>query len=243
MTGAALLAARASLHAGAGRVFVALLDGGSMRVDPAQPELMFRTVPAILDIKILRQTTVVCGCGGGDAVRQVLPAVLSHAPCLVLDADALNAIAQDASLQTLLQSRAQRKGLKVPYFQTILTPHPLEAARLLDCSAANIQSNRLQAAQQLANRFACTVVLKGSGSIIAAPDEVPCINSTGNAKLATAGTGDVLAGMVAALMAQGEEAFQSACAATYLHGRVADDWPFDQALTASEMVKLSALLG
>ncbi len=243
MTGAALLSARASLHAGAGRVLVALLDGGSMRVDPAQPELMFRTVPAILDIKVLRQTTVVCGCGGGDAVRQVLPAVLSHAPRLVLDADALNAIAQDTSLQTLLQSRAQRKGLNTPYFQTILTPHPLEAARLLDCSAAHIQSNRLQAAQQLASRFACTVVLKGSGSIIAAPDEVPCINSTGNAKLATAGTGDVLAGMVAALLAQGVTAFQSACAATYLHGRVADDWPVDQALTASEMVKLSALLG
>ena len=134
---------------------------------------------------IRKSTTVVCGCGGGDAVRQVLPAVLSHAPRLVLDADALNAIAQDTSLQTLLQSRAQRKGLNMQFFQTILTPHPLEAARLLDCSAAHIQSNRLQAAQQLASRFACTVVLKGSGSIIAAPDEVPCINSTGNAKLAT----------------------------------------------------------
>ena len=243
MTGAALLSARASLHAGAGRVLVALLDGGSMRVDPAQPELMLRTVPAILDIKVLRETTVVCGCGGGDAVRQVLPAVLSHAPRLVLDADALNAIAQDTSLQTLLQSRAQRKGLNTPYFQTILTPHPLEAARLLDCSADHIQSNRLHAAQQLASRFACTVVLKGSGSIIAAPDEVPCINCTGNAKLASAGTGDVLAGMVAALLAQGVTAFQSACTATYLHGRVADDWPVDQALTASEMVKLSALLG
>jgi ADP-dependent NAD(P)H-hydrate dehydratase / NAD(P)H-hydrate epimerase len=115
MTGAALLAARAALHAGAGRVLVGLLDGGSMAVDIAQPELMFRP----LDTLDLRRSALVCGCGGGDTVRSVLAQVLSQAPRLVLDADALNAIAMDTALQTLLAARAARSHA------TVLTPHPL----------------------------------------------------------------------------------------------------------------------
>ena len=228
MTGAALLAARAALHAGAGRVFVALLDGGSLGVDPIQPELMFRPLDAVN----LRESTIVCGCGGGDAVRHVLPKLLSTAPRLVLDADALNAIATDPNLQTQLTSRATRAD-----FSTILTPHPLEAARLLACSAAHVQSDRLLAAQQLADRFACTVVLKGAGSIVAATGQTPCINASGNAKLATAGTGDVLAGVVGAVLAGGETAFSAACIAVYRHGAAADDWPADQILTASALAQ------
>ncbi len=223
MTGAALLAASAALHAGAGRVFVSLLDGGSMVVDPAQPELMFRQL-ATLD---LRSTTVVCGCGGGDAVRSALPQVLSQAPRLVLDADALNAIASDTALQSLLLARSTRG------YATLITPHPLEAARLLGSTTARVQAHRLQAAQQLAERFVCAVVLKGAGSIIAAPGQVPCINSSGNAKLASAGTGDVLAGLTGSYLANNLSAFHAACAAVYLHGRVADQWPALQALTAS----------
>jgi ADP-dependent NAD(P)H-hydrate dehydratase / NAD(P)H-hydrate epimerase len=225
MTGAALLAARAALHTGAGRVFVGLLDGGSMSVDPVQPELMFRP----LDQLNLRASTVVCGCGGGDAVRSVLPQVLSQSPRLVLDADALNAIANDTALQTLLIARSH-KGQA-----TILTPHPLEAARLLQSSAAQVQSNRLHAAQQLAERFGCTVILKGAGTIIAAPGQVPCINASGNAKLATAGTGDVLAGMAGAYLAAGQNAFQAACIAAHQHGKAADHWPAHQSLTASPL--------
>jgi hydroxyethylthiazole kinase-like uncharacterized protein yjeF len=123
---------------------------------------------------------------------------------------------------------------------TILTPHPLEAARLLGCSVAQIQRNRLQAAQQLADRFACTVILKGAGSVIAAPvpsAETPCINASGNAKLATAGTGDVLAGMVGAVLAGGERAFAAACIAVYRHGAAADDWPAEQVLTAGALAQ------
>ena len=235
MTGAALLAARAALHAGAGRVFVALLDGGSMTVDPLQPELMFRSPDAIN----LRDTTLVCGCGGGDAVGHVLPKILSTAPRLVLDADALNAIAQDTQLQTQLTARAARG------FATILTPHPLEAARLLACSTAQVQSHRLQAAQQLADRFACTVVLKGAGSVIAAPLQTPCINASGNAKLATAGTGDVLAGVVGAQLAashaQCQTAFAAACSAVFRHGQAADRWGAEgteaETLTASQLAQ------
>ena len=232
MTGAALLAARAALHAGAGRVFVALLDAGkaghSMTVDPIQPELMFRP----LETLALKEETVVCGCGGGDAVRHVLPQVLSQAPRLVLDADALNAIAVDTSLQTLLLARSKRK------LSTILAPHPLEAARLLGMSTAQVQADRLAAAQTLADRFGCVVILKGAGSVIAAPSLTPYVNASGNAKLATAGTGDVLAGMVGAMLAAGETTFSAACTATHRHGQAADDWPAGSTLTASELVKL-----
>jgi ADP-dependent NAD(P)H-hydrate dehydratase / NAD(P)H-hydrate epimerase len=236
MTGAALLAGRAALYAGAGRVFVALLDvgitGQHMAVDSMQPELMFRPFDALA----LREQTVVCGCGGGDAVRHVLPQVLSQAPRLVLDADALNAISVDTSLQTLLLARS--KGHKATHFSTILTPHPLEAARLLGVSTAQVQGDRLAAAQTLADRFGCVVILKGAGSVVAAPQHVPCVNASGNAKLATAGTGDVLAGMVGAFFAASQDAFQSACTATHRHGQAADDWPAGRTLTASELVKL-----
>jgi ADP-dependent NAD(P)H-hydrate dehydratase / NAD(P)H-hydrate epimerase len=226
MTGAALLAASAALHAGAGRVFVGLLDGGSMAVNPAQPELMFRSLTTI----DLRSSTVVCGCGGGTVVRSVLHQVLSTAPRLVLDADALNAIATDTSLQTLLTARAARS------YSTVLTPHPLEAARLLGSSAAQVQADRLHAAQQLADQFQCTIVLKGAGSIIATPGQLPHINSTGNAKLASAGTGDVLAGVVGAYLAAGQDSFAAAGAAAFQHGLAATHWPEQDTLTASGLV-------
>jgi ADP-dependent NAD(P)H-hydrate dehydratase / NAD(P)H-hydrate epimerase len=226
MQGAALLAARAALHAGAGRVFVGLLQGG-LQVDLLQPELMLRDVHS-LD---LAGKTVVCGCGGGQEVRKVLARVISGSEKLVLDADALNAIAQDASLQSLLTNRARKQQ------PTILTPHPLEAARLLGNSAALVQADRLQAAQTLADRFACTVILKGSGSIIASPDEPPCINPTGDARLATAGTGDVLAGICGALLAQSKSAHEAAQRACWQHGALASDRAAsERVLTASQLL-------
>ena len=226
MTGAVLLAARAALHAGAGRVFVALLQGpGAMQIDPLQPELMFRA-PAEL---ALDRMTVVCGCGGGTAVASVLPQVLAHADRLVLDADALNAIAADPALRSALRARSVQGRF------TVLTPHPLEAARLLGIGTAEVQADRLAAAAALVQQLACTVVLKGSGSIIAAPGRTPSINATGNARLATAGTGDVLAGMLGAALARGEEPWQAACATVYLHGRFADRWDAPGALTAARL--------
>lgn len=228
MAGAALLAARAALHAGAGRVYVALLGKPSLSTDPQQPELMFRA-PEALD---LAQQVVVCGCGGGDAVRAVLPKVLSAAPRLVLDADALNAIAADTQLQTQLTARHHRG------YVTVLTPHPLEAARLAGSSAKEVQAGRLASARQLAQRFQCVVVLKGSGTVIAAPGQASAINNSGNALLATAGTGDVLAGMLGARIAGGLGGFEAACSAVFAHGRMADEWPAEaggQTLTASAL--------
>ena len=233
MSGAALLAGRAALHAGAGRVFVALLGNSAavpLTVDLMQPELMFRSVEAI----DLKRQVIVCGCGGGEAVKTVLSKVLSVAARAVFDADALNAISGDTQLQTLLQARHGRG------YSTVLTPHPLEAARLLGIDAAQVQASRLTTAQELAERFQCVVVLKGSGTVVAAPGQVPAINSTGNALLATPGTGDVLAGMVGACLAGGAQdttdAFGAACSAVFAHGKIADLWALNkpgQALTAS----------
>lgn len=229
MGGAAVLAATAALHHGAGRVMLALLDEGACQLLPQQPELMLRQVSALQ----WSQGVVVCGCGGGQAVAAVLPQALEQAHRLVLDADALNAIAADSALQALLASRAHI-GL-----HTILTPHPLEAARLLGCDTATVQADRLQAAQQLAQQTLSTVVLKGSGSIVTSPQQLPCINASGNALLATAGTGDVLAGMVGAAWAQGLPAHTAAQWAVWRHGHLADQWPAGQALTASALARCS----
>lgn len=224
MAGAALLAARAAMHLGAGRVFVGFLDPSAPAVDPLQPDLMVRP----WDSLDLSDMAVACGCGGGAAVRVALPRAL-HARALVLDADALNAIGADPQLQSLLEARGRRGA------PTVLTPHPLEAARLLASDVSFVQEDRLGAARAIARRFGCVVVLKGSGSVIADPDGGARINPTGNARLAIAGTGDVLAGMIAARLAGGEDAMTAASAAVFLHGLAADRWPAGDVLTASAL--------
>ena len=234
MTGAALLAASAALHAGAGRVFVALLGKApGLHIDTEQPEFMFRS-PDALDMP---NQVIVCGCGGGHSVASVLPKVLSTAKRLVLDADALNAIAAAPQLQTQLKARHGRG------YSTVLTPHPLEAARLMGSSAAAVQANRLDTAHRLAERFGCVVVLKGSGTLVAAPGQIAWINPTGNALLATAGTGDVLAGLIGALLAKGQSSLDAARNAVFEHGQRADDWAKnkpDMALTASRLARSQA---
>lgn len=227
MAGAALLAATGALHAGAGRVYVSPLDARLAPLDTTQPELMFRR-PEALDLAAM---TVVCGCGGGAAVRDPLPRILEEARALVLDADALNAIAADGALQALLGARALTGRA------TVLTPHPLEAARLLGIGTAEVQADRLRAAQWLAERFGATIVLKGSGTIVAAAGETPAINPTGNARLATAGTGDVLAGMIGAALAAGAPAMAASREAVWLHGERADRWPASLPLTAGALAR------
>ena len=252
MTGAAWLTALAALHGGAGRTMLALLDlathrqsngadaalmpGSGSSVIAPWPEIMLRRPEA----QSWDGATVVCGCGGGQAIAPWLPLVLAQAPRLVLDADALNAIAADAQLAQLLQGRA---GLG---WSTVLTPHPLEAARLLQSSTAQVQADRLHATRQLAKLFHCSVLLKGSGTVIASFDAadgigdagglMPChINPTGNALLATGGTGDVLAGLIGALWSQGLSAHEAATLGAYLHGQAAEEWPQSLAFSASAL--------
>jgi len=218
MTGAALLAGRAGLRAGAGRVYVHLLDEAAPRLDAVTPELMF--ADPLSAAHLTPSTTVLAGCGGGTAVAEALPLLIEAAPRLVLDADALNAIAQRPDLQDALRSRGERGGA------TVLTPHPLEAMRLLGAaSVAAVQADRLAAATALARRYAAVVLLKGSGSVIAAPGERPWINPTGNAALAVPGSGDVLAGWLAGLWcplpALRDTALACTLRAAYRHGWLA----------------------
>ncbi|MFO1339429.1 MAG: NAD(P)H-hydrate dehydratase [Burkholderiaceae bacterium] len=211
MRGALALAGQAGLRAGAGRVYLCPLDDDAP-ADGALPggraELMTRSWAQARAAGLADAATVVCGCGGGEAVRAPLPELISRSPRLVLDADALNAVAADAGLAGQLQARGRRGAA------TVLTPHPLEAARLLGCDTASLQADRCGAAQRLADRFVAVVVLKGSGSVIAAPGAVPLINPTGNARLASAGTGDVLAGWIGGCWSTHADAGATAALAT-----------------------------
>jgi len=174
----------------------------------------------------------VFGCGGGAIDEHCLKRVLSSESPVVIDADAINAIASGPRFQALLAHRATHGAV------TVLTPHPLEAARLLGLSTAQVQANRLETAQALSQRYACTVALKGSGTVVSAPGRISGVNPTGSAALATAGTGDVLAGMIGASLAQGLAAFEATCQAVYRHGDMADSWQGNAPLTASQLANL-----
>lgn len=235
MEGAAMLAASAALHSGAGRVMLHLLDS-TERPAALAPDIMQRPLIAMESLR----GALVAGCGGGNAIAAVLPRLLQHPGPLVLDADALNGLAHDESLRHSLRARSALAA-------TVLTPHPLELARLLGSSTAQVQTDRIGAARQAAAQWQCLVVLKGSGSIIAAPDGRYAINHSGNARLSIGGTGDVLAGCLGAQLAplpanaDWQAAWQPTLNAVWLHGRVADLWPRlrpDQpALTASALAQ------
>lgn len=211
MVGALLLSARAALHLGAGKVYAASLDN-RIGIDYLQPEIMWSDPAQLLDMPL---TVLVAGPGLGhsEAAAQLLAGALQSALTLVLDADALNLLAESSALKKLAQHRAS---------PTLLTPHPGEAARLLGCNTNVIQHDRPGAALQLVAHYHAWVVLKGADSICAAPDQGWCVNSTGNPGLSSAGMGDVLTGMVAALLAQQVAPFAALQLAVYLHGAAAD---------------------
>ncbi len=234
LSGAAILAAEAALAAGAGRVFVAPLE--ERPATPLRPELMHRPVAWAMDPATLVESTVVAGCGGGERIGDVLPPLLAHAARLLLDADALNAIGREPALRQALRARTARGR------PTLLTPHPLEAGRLLGRSAAEVQADRFEAASTLARDMGATVLLKGSGTVVASAGGLPWVNATGNAALAGAGTGDVLAGWAGGLWAARPDAEASgiATAAAWWHGRAADAfatrWP-GRPLRARELIE------
>ena len=210
MGGAPILAARAAAMCGAGRVYTGFVDQPPA-YDSVQPELMCRPAQ---DLDFSAATLVVGpGLGISRTAHDLLAQALNAPSPLVLDADALNLIAVEPGLK---QKLTQRKA------GTLLTPHPLEAARLLAMSGAEIQADRLAAARELARRFGATIVLKGSGTVIARPGGDIVVNPTGNPALATAGTGDVLAGICGALLAQHWPVWEAALAAVWLHGSAAD---------------------
>jgi hydroxyethylthiazole kinase-like uncharacterized protein yjeF len=217
MTGAALLAGTAALKLGAGRVYLGLLADNALGVDTAQPELMLRPVAEVLDLDNLNCLLIGPGLGMAVGASTWLQCALETSLPLVLDADALNLIAAQSPLASLLRERS-KKG-RAP---SILTPHPAEAARLMHTDVPVIESNRLNAAMSLARQYACHAVLKGAGSISAMPSRKCYINTSGNPGLSSGGTGDILSGMIGALLAQGLEAEKALPLAVHLHGAAAD---------------------
>ncbi len=212
MVGAAILAGRAALHVGAGKVWVGLASKAPPAVDWIHPELMLRTAKRVLKDA---PDALIAGPGLGSSARarDLLVRAIAQPVPLVLDADALNLLAGDELLAADVAAR------NAP---TVITPHPAEAARLAGTSTAAIQSDRLGAALALAATFNAVTVLKGAGSVLAFVDGTWAINASGNAGLASGGTGDVLAGMLGALLAQGVALNDSVKLAVCLHGAAAD---------------------
>jgi hydroxyethylthiazole kinase-like uncharacterized protein yjeF len=212
MAGAALLAGRAALKLGAGRVFVGMIEE-SIGVDPVQPELMLRPAQAVLKLEGLAVLAIGPGLGHSQAALHALSAALDHLAPLVLDADALNLLALHPDLQNSLAARAAA---------SILTPHPAEAARLLGMTTEEVQHDRIEAARALSSRFSAAVVLKGNGSICALKNGAWYVNTTGNPGMAAAGMGDVLTGIIAALVAQAADPELALLAGVHLHGLAGD---------------------
>lgn len=212
MLGATFLAGRAALHLGAGRTYVGALDAQTPPCDPLQPELMMRGAEALLTTPL---EALACGPGLGtspEAKRLLERACTLNLP-LLLDADALNLLALEGDLDTAVATR------RAP---TLLTPHPAEAARLLDASVADVQADRIAAASELADRFNAHVALKGCGTVVVTPEGNWSVNTTGNPGMGSAGMGDVLCGIVVALLAQGWPAAEALTASVHLHGAAAD---------------------
>ncbi len=236
MIGAPLLAGRAALNTGAGKVWTGFAAAEFPAVDWTTPELMLRTADQVLGAGA---DALACGTGlGTDAVAKSLVArAVAEAVPLVLDADALNLIASDKSLA---QAVARRTA------PTIVTPHPAEAARLLGMTVDEVQADRLGAAQALSDTLHASVVVKGAGSVLAHPDGTWDINASGNPGLASAGSGDVLTGFVAALLAQRIDAATALRIGVCLHGAAADACVAAGAgplgLTASELIPAARTL-
>lgn len=243
MVGAALLAGRSALMSGAGRVYLRLLSEAAPVYDPLHAELMLRKQfdKLALDVGLIGP-----GLGLDRKASAALSAVLdSNAEQtphqLVVDADALTLLGKSAVLRKHLLARNHEEGRVC-----ILTPHPGEAASLLAGTPmagnhnATVQDARITTALHLAQAYHAIVVLKGAGTVVARPDGLWRINSTGNPGLASGGTGDVLAGLISALLAQHWPAWHTALAAVWLHGAAADQCVAQGqgpiGLTASELL-------
>ena len=209
--GAALLAAQSALRSGAGRVSLATRAEHAGAALARCPEVMSAAIQSSNQLLVLQATAdvLVVGPGLGQSAwsRSLLSAVAASQLPQVWDADALNLLA--AGQMRLSGS-------------CVLTPHPGEAARLLNCSTAQVQADRPTAALALARRYQAVVVLKGGGSLIATPDGRLALCDHGHPVMAGAGLGDVLAGLIGALLGQGLDGFAAACLGVWLHARAGE---------------------
>lgn len=225
MAGALLLAGNASLRLGAGWTILEMFDSASAHADYHQPELMIRLVNPN-PIESLKQSqpdalAIGPGLGRSDLAIEWLKASLAHNAALVIDADALILIADSKELLQALQLRNQHYPN-----QTVLTPHPGEAARLLGQTTTEIQSDRLGSVEKLVSLTQSIVILKGQHTLINAPNKVTLQCKDGNPGMGIGGMGDVLTGSISAIAAQGVRhnvnLWEASCIAVQLHASAAD---------------------
>jgi len=251
MVGAAVLAARAALFMGPGKVFLGVAAKEAPAFDPLNPELMIRKADDLIAGENLTALAIGMGLGTDKSAPRLVAAAIARKLPMVLDADALNLIAATPAFANSLSTSSQNSStgaasrLKMPEtphqsLSLVLTPHPGEAARLLNVTVAQVEEDRVTSALALARRFNAVVVLKGAGTIIADADGRYFINTSGNPGMASGGMGDALSGMIAAFMAQGLVALDAAKLAVYLHGAGADacmsHGMAPHGLTASEVI-------
>lgn len=225
LAGASVLAARGALRAGAGLVSVALPESQSPPVLDSLPEAMILPLPETghgtagenateTILEALSGKSVLAlgpGLSRHPETARLVRALIPHVGLpMVIDADGLNALADSPSV--LLESRSE----------IVITPHPGELARLLGLTSAEVQEHRLEFSQEFSKKYGVIVVLKGAGTVIATPAGEIFLNCTGNPGMAAAGMGDVLAGLIAALRAQGLSMLDSAVAGVYVHGAAGD---------------------
>ena len=238
MVGAAILAARAALHMGPGKVSLGLLGGDKVPFDPLHPEIMMQDPKSLSKDDNVSAFAIGMGMGDGGIVATALHAVLNSGKPAVVDADALALFTSNPSIAACFQDQNPATNRAAP--NLVLTPHPGEAARLLQCDIAAVQSDRIGSARKIASRWQAVAVLKGAGTVIANPEGNVAINTSGNPGMASGGMGDALAGMIAAFLAQRLPPFQAAALAVYLHGAAADaaidHGMAPRGLTASEVI-------
>jgi len=224
-TGAAALASNAAMAIGTGLVTLAIPASLNPLMEPQVTETMTFPLKEMVkgelsdccmdELKELAKTKTAmalgCGIGTANGTRLLVKRILKEIDLpLVIDADALNIIAEDPEIL---------KGIKG---QAVITPHPGEMARLCNTTTSDIQANRLEWARKFAGKFGVIVILKGAGTIIALPDGQAYLATTGNPGMASAGMGDVLTGMTAGLLAQGMALEKAAIAGVYIHGLCGD---------------------
>ncbi|MBI4387828.1 MAG: NAD(P)H-hydrate dehydratase [Candidatus Omnitrophica bacterium] len=225
MSGACVLAGMAALRSGAGLVTVGIPKSLALPLTKRFVELMTKPLPetkdgalsfgALKPIKTFLKTQNVFAVGPGlsrnpQTSRLIRKLVLASAKSMVIDADGLNAFQGETSLFCKLKTPA------------VLTPHPGEFIRLFHGASLRNEKERLQRARDIARKFKVILVLKGSKTVVASPQGNVYINITGNPGMATAGSGDVLLGVIAALLGQGLKPFDAACAGVYVHGLAGD---------------------
>jgi NAD(P)H-hydrate epimerase len=213
--GAARLCAEAAARTGAGLTSVATRAAHVAPMVAARPELMVRSVEEEADLQVLVDAASVLavgpGLGRGNWGRARLQQALATSLPRVLDADALNWLSEEAALV--------RAAVSAP---CVVTPHPGEASRLLGVSTREVESDRFAAAGALVRLLGCVVVLKGAGTLVQAPGRRPRVVEGGNPGMASGGMGDLLTGIVAALLAQGLAPFEAAVAGVALHAAAGD---------------------